>query len=163
MSKQLLIMRHGEAIPLSFGSNDFERVLSEKGTNEAIKAGQYLLNNEIQVDQILHSMAARTTMTAHLVAQVNRIDHAEIQAREDFYQSSVGGLLNSINLFDNHWDTVMIVAHNPTLSYLIEYLSGNQYNFLATANIEAITFEFDSWMEVAQYAGKSSWSYKGAQ
>jgi phosphohistidine phosphatase len=163
MKKTLLIMRHGDAVNPSPGVPDFERRLSDHGLNQAIKAGKHLAEAfGGKLGKIVHSAAVRTTMTAELVAQVSRLDLSELQPNDDFYHASVGGLLNFINQLGDDCPQALLIGHNPTLSYLIEYLTDERNLFLGTADVVCIGFEVDSWMEVAQHTGTFQWRFAGS-
>lgn len=152
-------MRHGEAAHVT---PDIERPLNERGINGAIKAARETVAKGFVLDQLFHSSAVRTSMTAEYFAQVNRLDPDRMVSKHEFYQMTVGGLLQAINNFDNRWETVGIIAHNPTISYLVEYLATNaeQFNF-GTADIAVIEFEASSWLEIAQLTGELVWHYTG--
>ena len=150
-------MRHGEAIA---AAPDIERRLSEQGVNEVIRAAKQIQEQDIVLDKILHSTAERTRATAEYLVQVNRFDPSIVEARADFYQSTVGGLLQSVNEFDNDWKVVGIIGHNPTLSYLVEYLASNADNiYLDTAHAVLLSFESDSWVGIGQYTGTLEWHH----
>lgn len=158
MAKTLLLMRHGEA---ANAAPDIERQLTDNGINEVIRAARQLQSHGLVLQQILHSTAERTRATAEYLSQINRFDPSIMDARSDLYQSTVGGLLQVINNLPNSADTVGIIGHNPTLSYLVEYLATNANNiYLDTANIVLLQFEVDTWVGVDQYVGTLSWHYK---
>lgn len=144
-------MRHGEAaeaIP------DVERPLTERGINEVIRASRFVLEKGIKLDRLLHSIAARTSMTAEYFAQVNRLDQDLLTSKPELYQVTVGGILQQINNFDPEWDAVGIIGHNPAISYLVEYMASNAESFsFGTAHIAVLDFEVDTWLEVAQLTG----------
>ena len=151
-------MRHAQAASTS---PDLDRRLSEQGVNQAIRAAKQLLDKGLVLDKVIHSTAERTRATAEYLLQVNRFDPSIMQARPDFYQSTVGGLLQSINLFDNSWNTVGIIGHNPTLSYLVEYLASNADNtYLDTSHFVLLSFDLDTWVGVDQYTGTLEWQYR---
>lgn len=48
----------------------------------------------------------------------------------------------------------MCVGHNPTISYLAEYMSKAEIGDMTTAGIAIITFNIASWSEVSQGNGE---------
>ena len=152
MSKRLLIMRHGEA---AHATPDVERPLTDRGINEVIRASRFALEQGVQLDQLVHSVAARTGMTAEYFAQINRLPPDVLQSKPELYQVTVGGILQQVNDFDSEWEAVGLIGHNPAISYLVEYLASNAESCaLGTADIAVLDFKVDHWEEVAQLTGK---------
>ena len=48
----------------------------------------------------------------------------------------------------------MITSHNPSVSYLAEYLSGEDVGDMPTSGIAEIKFNVSGWAEISQSTGE---------
>lgn len=154
-------MRHAEAQSPLEAANDFSRILTEKGVSEASKAAKFFFDQELLIDKLIYSNAARTTSTAQLVGEVNNIDDTDMLANELLYNAPVGTVLDFILRLENDWNTVFLVGHNPTFSYLAEYLSDHAPISLSPSHAVAIQFDVENWTMLTQGLGRMEWIYSG--
>lgn len=148
-------MRHAEAHQAGMGEKDYDRELSNRGFQDAIHTGMRLNAYIVRkVDRIVASSARRTSETARLVAERLLMYEENIQLSDLLYQPSMNDLLRIINELPPSEETVVMIGHNPYLSYLAEYLSGADA-MLGTAQAAVIRFpEGFSWEEVGQNSGR---------
>lgn len=123
MDKILIIVRHAQAREAERMQKDVERSLTEEGIGDASLIGRYLYNQNVTVDRILSSVAVRAKETAELIAEQLKYDTSRIQYDAEIYDGSVRSLLQMINNFNPAWNKTMIVGHNPSVTYLAEYLT----------------------------------------
>lgn len=153
MVKNLFLVRHAEATQNTAGVKDIERELTAKGYRDAPRIGRYFSENQIFPDMILCSSAVRAQSTAELMAEQLKYETNRIDYSEELYNASVRSLLAAINDADDAWNTLIVVGHNPAISYLSEYLSGEAIGSMDTAGYVRIEFEINSWQEVSQDSG----------
>ena len=67
--------------------------------------------------------------------------------------ASVRTFLQVVNQLRDDWQSVMITSHNPAVSYLAEYLSGDDVGDMPTSAIAEIKFNLESWSEISQNTG----------
>jgi len=151
--KILIIARHGEAEQPGMAVKDFDRELTGEGMKSAIKAGTKLRDLLIKPELILASASARTYYTARLIAEQLRIEDKYLLRDETLYEASAGALLQKIRALPAKHDVVMFVGHNPTVTYLTEFLSG-EHVALNTGNIAVMEFDLTSWDAIDQRLGK---------
>jgi phosphohistidine phosphatase len=60
------------------------------------------------------------------------------------YEADTSRLLSIINRLDDGLNTVMIVGHNPGLSSLVQFLTG-EWVVMSTCSVAEIEIPFDSW------------------
>src|SRR5688572_16463610 len=120
MVKSLVLVRHAQAEPYSPAIKDEERELTATGVADASRMGKYLLSLLVSPDLIVASPAHRTTTTAHLLAEQLGYDSSKIHIEPTLYESSMRNLMAVVNGLDEKYSQVMIVSHNPTLTYLAE-------------------------------------------
>ncbi|MDN5203236.1 histidine phosphatase family protein [Fulvivirgaceae bacterium BMA10] len=148
--KSLLLIRHAQAKETQTGQRDFDRELSPQGLRDSSHIGHYLRDEEILPDAIICSTAERARNTTHLLAEQLRFDTQKIKTNDDLYEASVRTFLHAINQLDDHWNTVIMVGHNPTLTYLGEYLTKQSIGNVVPAGVLHLTFTVDSWNEISE-------------
>jgi phosphohistidine phosphatase len=153
MLKQLFLFRHAEAVDKSHHP-DRDRELTSNGIQQSIRMGAYLSRHHIVPDVIFSSSAERTRQTAVIAADQLKLDKAKIVCVDELYEASTRTFLEFITTLDNGYHQVMCVGHNPTISYLAEYLTRAEIGEMATAGIVIIRYNMLSWNEVRQGNGE---------
>jgi phosphohistidine phosphatase len=121
MTKQLYLLRHAKSdwsIPVS----DHERPLNKRGERDSLTVGLWMQNNQLIPDCIISSHASRTRETIMNVCLNLEFDSMDIYWLEELYHANHMVLLSESIKFLNKYDTVMLVAHNPGIDELVEYL-----------------------------------------
>jgi len=154
MVKNLILIRHAEATEGSAGLKDIERQLTAKGYSDAPRIGRHLFDNQVVPDLILSSTAQRARATADLLAEQLRYALNQIKYLEELYNASVRSLLAAVSQTHDSLQTVLLVGHNPAISYLSEYLSGEEIGNMVPASYVHLSFELDAWQEVSQDTGR---------
>jgi phosphohistidine phosphatase len=78
----------------------------------------------------------------------------KIRHEDQLYDASMRTFLDFISGLDNHLEQVMCVGHNPTISYLAEFLSNATLGDMATGGLAIIKFDIPSWSKVEKGAGE---------
>lgn len=118
--RELLLLRHAEAMAAGPGERDIERPLSPRGETQARAAGTWLAGHDAAPDATLCSSARRARMTADAVVRVLRLPEPRFVPQ--MYQATPGELLG---LVENHAPgarRVLLVGHNPGLEQLLALL-----------------------------------------
>ncbi len=152
MSKKLFLVRHAKTEEGSVEKQDFDRVLTNRGLQDATRLGKYY-NTKTKLDQILSSDAARAFATAELIASQMGYELSRIHINHEIYDASVRTLFQLVSSLKDEWNSVMIVGHNPPINYLSEYLSGADIGHMNTGSCAVIQFETNSWAELSQDSG----------
>ena len=155
--KTLVLIRHAKTEELYSGQNDFDRELTNSGISDALYKGKMLKDRNIAFDFILSSSAKRTSKTSELIAEQVGYTIRNINYKEEIYLASTRTMLSEINLIDDKYENVLLVAHNPGTEFIAEYLTGNDIGLVPTSGVIQIEFELDSWQEVSQGIGKLIW------
>jgi len=121
----LVIMRHGEAEPLS--SQDSQRQLTAKGRAEVSQMSNWLSQHYQTVDWVVSSPFVRTRQTAELMlAQQSNITQFEILPElvpeGDSHQVQ---LYINARLEQNPDARFLLVSHMPLVSFLVETFTKN--------------------------------------
>jgi phosphohistidine phosphatase len=157
MVKSLVLVRHAQAEPYSPVIKDEERELTATGVADASRMGKHLQALEVKPDLIVASPAYRTTTTAQLLAEQLGYDLSNIRIEPTLYESSMRNLMAVINGLQEKNGQVMVVSHNPTLTYFAEYLTHAEIGTLPTCGSVLIQFENTPWNAVSGNTGKLVW------
>jgi phosphohistidine phosphatase len=153
MAKNLFLVRHAKSDWSVSGQKDFERQLNGRGLNDAPKMGRKLYEMGMKPDLIISSPAVRARLTAELIAEQLKYDTDKIVFNEEIYEASVRSLLKVINSIDDKNQTVIIVGHNPTFTYIAESLTKREIGNIPTCGAVQIEFNLNSWKEVSEGTG----------
>lgn len=136
----LVVVRHAKA-DSPVGLQDIARPLADRGKADAVEAGRWLRRNVAGCDLLLTSPARRTEeTTARLLDGWGSAP--VIVDEERLYEASLGDLLRIVRGLDTERPdaTVVLVAHNPGVSSLVESLTG-EVTQLRTAGIAVLDVE----------------------
>jgi len=139
---ELVIIRHAHAGP--YTDDDKGRHLSERGIEEALLLGEWMHLKQFPVGYWLISDAIRTRETAELLGK----PFSEFELSDFWYVSSGPDYLTEIAKRTE--PVLYLVAHNPSVSYLASYLSGEMIQ-METAGCVYLQFPgLNSWSEITQ-------------
>jgi phosphohistidine phosphatase len=151
MTKELMLMRHGEAEPGNSQSGDFNRKLTHFGENQVRRLAEMLKSNTQEVDLLIHSTALRCKLTADLMGKT--LKPRKTTASQGIYRAGHLELLGLINEWDIAINKVILVGHNPTISFMVSYLTGEQHILLLPGMMARIHFMDYAWDEVSKDSG----------
>lgn|SRR5690606_22798553 len=154
MPKTLYLLRHAQSAEKQQGQHDRDRELTPLGVKETLQIASYLHQQKIVLDVIYFSIAERARATAQLIADTLKVDHDRVLAEEELFQASVRTFLEFVNQLDDAYHQVMCVGHNPTISYLAEYISNGEIGDMSPAGLAIVKFNTTSWKEVQQSSGE---------
>lgn len=145
--KSLIVLRHGKAE--SPGSvADFDRSLAGRGTRDAVRVGEVLIELDLMPDLIVTSTARRAATTAQLIAEgCNYSD--EIIPSDDLYLPTQSNILSTIRDIPEQHSRVVIVGHNPGFG-MFAMKFGDGVDQFPTCAWVLIGFDVEFWGEVTQ-------------
>ena len=89
-----------------------------------------------------------------IFADVLKYPHGDIRILTKLYDATTQSYLSAIQSLPDQYTTVLLFAHNPTISQTMEVLAGLEHQELPTAGMAHIQFTHDSWSECAAKSGK---------
>lgn len=152
-SRQLYLLRHAQTLDRREEEKDKDRMLTPIGFQNSNRMGMNLKSKEVQPDIIICSEAVRTQQTAESIAEHVSYDSNKIHVNAEVYDASIRTLLNVVNNFKDEWKTVILIGHNPAISYMSEYITDKPVGNMSTCGLVSIEFELDSWAEVSEGNG----------
>lgn len=135
---------------------DEQRPLLEKGKKRTKKVINYLHENHIKVDYIISSHAVRAHETAKILANALKYPVSNIKIDSQIYHADGDGILNQFYGLPDHYDSVMIVGHNPSLTDFVNIFLKTPIDNLPTSGMVSFTFDTDNWEKVADAGRKTN-------
>ncbi len=151
---QLTLIRHAKSSWGDPGLSDFDRPLNKRGFRDAPKIGEILKEKLAPIDQFISSPATRAITTSILFAEMLGYPEANIKQEQPLYNASLQALLTLIHELDHAAKHCVLVAHNPGLSQLADYLESGRTGDLPTCAVVSFTFDLDDWRAVGRSSGQ---------
>jgi len=148
----LHLLRHAQSAEKQQGQSDKDRDLTSAGRKEAATIGHYLKKNNSGIEIIITSSAQRAQSTASVIFGILNLS-SDLVVAEDLYDASIRSLLEFTNQLDDDHKNVLLIGHNPHLSYFAEYLTGAEIGSLETAGLVSIRLNCNQWTEVKEGGG----------
>ena len=147
--KTLFLMRHAHACTPEMVMLDATRDLTDKGIEKASSMGEFLQAKHSEIQAIISSSAKRAVRTAEQVANVIGYDINQIHTEEIIYKADAEDLENVIEHFPEELDTILLVAHNPSITELAHNLGATDIENMSPGTIVAFSFSVQHWFEVS--------------
>jgi len=157
MERFITLVRHAEAVDGLSNVKDFDRELTDQGFIALIKLGKFLKQQVIDFDMMLCSTAKRTCQTIELLAEQLFLDKDAISYEDRLYNQSLGDFIQQVQSLPEEHKEVLIVGHNPTLSYFTELVANQTGYMLPTCAAVRLKFEAASWMLVDAETAEIEW------
>jgi len=151
VTRILTLLRHGDALTAVPGAGDYHRQLSERGTDDIRRLLKKCLHLNLRADWIYASPAARTRSSARPFESAWNclsIEHA------DLYLAHEDQLLNTLRQTPADVAHVLVVGHNPGLSYLASLLN-NEQQLIELPTAALVSFQTTTeWSNLAHCSAK---------
>ena len=145
--KKLYLMRHATSNWPEHIPTDIERPLTPKGEKEALEMAKKLKEKASQIDFMMVSAATRTQKTAKILQEHVNFDKSLIT--KEIYETTHEHLLEVILASPDTIDSLLLVAHNPSISMLTTLFLGT-YADLPPAVLVEIHFDVLAWSDITR-------------
>lgn len=145
--KRLSLLRHAKTERESSSGRDFDRVLTERGRNDARRIGKEIRDLDQQYDLVLTSPAARAVET------VERAGLASSHRDERIYDATAGDLLAIVQDTGDEIESLMMVGHNPGFERLASRLIGQDIE-MPTGSLLELELPNESWRDAGKVSGR---------
>jgi phosphohistidine phosphatase len=142
--KTLILLRHAKT-ENGFDKKDIDRCLTEKGLNDSKKIASTLNNIKIEPQLVISSNSVRTHQTSSILIENMHSNNIELLLNKNLYNASANQLINEIEGISNSYDCVMVVAHNPGISDLVNVIKVNTTFGLPPGGMAIFEFNTDDW------------------
>ena len=145
--KSLILIRHSKSSWKDLSLTDFNRPLNRRGKSDGPLIASYLRNRITTVDYLHSSSSVRTFETSKYF--INQIKFGKIQYDDSLYHCSSSSLLNIIMNYSDDYQSVMVIAHNPGLTNLINNITNISLDNLPTTGLVEIEFKINHWSNIS--------------
>jgi phosphohistidine phosphatase len=152
--KNLIVIRHAKSSWDQPELPDMDRPLNERGLRDAPFMGSLLKFRGLLPDRILSSPARRAVETARFIAREIGYPPEEIELRGPIYLADAPMLLDLLREFDDTWNRVFLIGHNPGLTDFVNFLADEDLSNVPTAGIASIRADVESWSHVSRGVGR---------
>jgi phosphohistidine phosphatase len=150
--KKIILIRHAKATHES-GYADFDRPLKQSGMQDALLMADVLKDRSVVPEIIITSPALRTLTTAQIFTEHLQLPPSQTDIK--IYEASEHTLVNVVNNLPNEYGYIGLVGHNPGISQLLYYLTG-QVRDVPTCAVALISFDNDDWRSISNEDGHLS-------
>ena len=145
--KKLYIVRHAKS-SWAEGIDDFDRGLKKRGQLDTRFMAGKLISRGAKIEEVISSSAKRTKKTTKLMNEIYGLPSENISYRKDLYLSPPKTIISTIKDTDDSIEELMVVAHNPGVTQVVNYLAHEHFENIPTCGIACILFESKSWKDI---------------
>ena len=145
--KRLILIRHSKSSWKDLSLTDFNRPLNGRGKLDGPLMADYLKSKIDKIDYLHSSSSIRTFDTSKYF--INKIQFGKVEYDDYLYHSSATSILNMISNYSENYQSVMIIAHNPGLTNLINNITNISLDNLPTTGLAEIEFNINSWSNIS--------------
>lgn len=162
--KKIYFLRHAKSDwNLYINDNtfkDFDRPLSNKGVNNAKKIGKFIRQKKPIIDCVVCSSSIRTVETLKLIKE--SLNKTKISIIDELYTFDFLKFTKLIYKFDNQYNNILIIGHNPAMHTTILNFINNNINRekitliidkFPTSCLAIVEFEIDDWKKLKHGTG----------
>lgn len=147
--KRLIIIRHGKS-SWDLQVRDHDRVLAQRGIDDAHLVGEALKELNINPDTIWTSTAARALQTATLVTEYIDYSLNKLKLKRELYTFNSEELLSVIGSCDDSSNSLIIFSHNHGITDLVNLIGNTRFDNVPTTGVVVIDFDSDSWSSLTK-------------
>lgn len=152
--KIVYLVRHGKAAEQGSDTSDFDRILIEKGIEDAHAIASRCARFMIKPSLIISSPAPRSFDTARIFAEETGYPKKSVRTRKSMYDQTDSALLDEVVSLDDSLGDVMLVGHNPSIEVFSVFLLGNKKDSFPTGGFMGIACNVESWRDITAGCGK---------
>jgi phosphohistidine phosphatase len=118
--RQLILMRHAQAMGAAPSGGDRDRALSPVGRKEAALVGRALKDRGVRPDLAIVSAAKRTRETWTGVAEGMGLDSSPpwLEVEAALYNADAATLRRHVEAAEDRCESLILIAHNPGVHQL---------------------------------------------
>lgn len=148
--KTLLLARHAKSDWGMPGLADHDRPLNSRGRRDAPEMARRLVDEEVALERVVSSGAARARSTADEYATAFGLTVVEEPL---LYGATAQAILAIAAALPDDCAVAMLVGHNPGMSAAVEELTGEQTQ-LPTCAVAECAVDIGSWAELIEGSGR---------
>jgi phosphohistidine phosphatase len=147
--KTLLLMRHAKSL-WEYEVNDTDRILSQKGIEDAYAASRYLINRIAKPDVVFSSPANRALHTCIIFMKTLKLPFHKLQVVEDLYDFRGDQVMMFLRSIKQTYQHIALFGHNYALTSLCNLLGDKPLEHLPTSGAALIQFQVTEWASIGE-------------
>lgn len=155
--KTLVIVRHAKSSWESAALSDFDRPLNKRGQHDAPIMAKRIMEKGIRPDLLVSSPAMRAITTAEIFIDTMALPHEQLRENRDIYEAGLNELVRIVRELPESAETVVLFGHNPGITLLGNFLSGEHIDNVVTCGALCVNMEAVSWKDAGKESGKLLW------
>ncbi|MEJ6476885.1 phosphoglycerate mutase family protein [Pseudoalteromonas piscicida] len=144
--KTLRLLRHAKSSWKDLTVDDVDRPLKAKGQKRCSLLAKTL--GELPTTQIHSSHAKRALQTADIIAKAC-CDSREVTINKAFYTFEIQALYTALCSLPSDANDVLLVAHNPALLALVNWLTELNFENIVTAGYVELACDVSCWGQLS--------------
>ena len=156
--KTILLMRHAKAERGVPGERDFDRILADRGNEDALRMGRVLARLGAKPDAIVASPAARAKETAEVAAKAMSFT-GSIRLESALYNAPGEAWLDALRALPERAESALLVAHSPGIAEAAALLCGaSPGSFdVPTGGLIALADDTELWRDLGEGESALRW------
>ena len=156
--KTILLMRHAKAERGVPGDRDFDRILADRGNEDALRMGRVLARLGAKPDAIVASPAARAKETAEVAAKAMSFT-GSIRLESALYNAPGEAWLDALRALPERAESALLVAHSPGIAEAAALLCGaSPGSFdVPTGGLIALVDDTELWRDLGEGESALRW------
>ncbi|MBQ0756382.1 MAG: histidine phosphatase family protein [Amphritea sp.] len=151
--KMLTLVRHAKSSWNNPELSDFDRPLNKRGKKDLPLMAARLTDMNIQPDLILSSGARRAITTAEQIALEQDYATDKIIEIPELFHARSETLINLLQGQSDHYRSLLVVGHSPTLEMTSYYLTQELIPKFPTSGVIQLALSITSWEEISESCG----------
>lgn len=153
--KTLYCVRHAKSSWDYPELSDFERPLSARGRRDAPFISRIVSEQTPKPELIVTSSALRTVYTARIFSEELGIPQENMRVTNELYEADIERMLSLVQSIGDEYSSVMLVAHNPTLTEFVNLICDFELENIPTSGVVRISFSNKkNWVSIEPKSGK---------
>lgn len=145
--KHLYLLRHAHSLDKGMGFTDKQRELSAVGFGQCIAISQFIREKKYPIECVVTSDATRAVSTASLIAEQLKFSNDILQFEPSLYQASIPSMMDVLHELE-HINHLLLVGHNPTLSYFAEYFTNENIGEVPPGTLLFLRSSASGWRQM---------------
>ncbi len=154
--KSIFFTRHSFT-EYSYDKNDIDRTLTPEGFDRINDQCKLLNLKSEKIDCIISSSALRAKQTALELKSKLGINTGIIYLDWLYESYTTHDLLELFHSLTDAYQNVMMIAHNPTISYMASNFDHSRKYVFNPCSILKLNFEIDNWTQLEIRLGKNDY------
>jgi phosphohistidine phosphatase len=152
--KELILVRHAKSSWDNPDWTDFNRPLNKRGLADAPFMANLATKWEFKPQMIISSTANRALTTSKIFAEAFGLPSESFIEDYNIYEKGPKYIISKLRSLDNSLSKVMLFGHNPDMTSLASYFTGQYFDNVPTCGMVHIKFDFDDWDNIETTNGE---------